>query len=492
MSVSLDPDEEYPTKQDLIRAGALALISGILGFATTYSIFVRPYRAEKNLAGLDRKGAERSQPAAYRQSTDAVAAFAVPYSGGGGGPLEKRKARLEIKQPSRKPTVAVVESTPTPTPSSLPLEVGDDDYQHRRNSPLKVHSPVSTPQPGSEAPPLPPPRPSEVGYGEAWQRVQTGWVTFGDGVRLGGEGVLVGSDEILTTLSCFHYTGGRGNLGGQFLSTSLAAGDPAHDLALLRIQSGGGGVPVPLCPDGPASEQILICGDTRRPGGYQEVRSRGAAGSFSGFYGWTSAQYGGAPLVNNRGELVALSLPRPPWNSMSWNLAVAAPQLGGFLQSRPTPGGPAVVIQELWVQALRSRASAQPEREAPHRANSKIVNGQAVGNYPLGMTADALRKELGQGQILEQKGGFCRVLYSAPRLTFTLVEGLVVAIETDYHFYTTESGWSVGREVSADELRPQLPGSISYFRDGFEALCSPGLEILFQGGRISLLRVVAP
>ena len=138
-AISEEP-EEYPTKEDLIRAGVLALVTGVFGFALTYAIFVKPYRQGKSLAGLDRHAAESSQPAAYRQSDQQAAGYAVSYGVSGGVEQEKRKSKLEIKAPERKQAVAqnVPTPTPTPTPTSLPLP--DEAYQQRQSS-LKVHAP---------------------------------------------------------------------------------------------------------------------------------------------------------------------------------------------------------------------------------------------------------------------------------------------------------------------------------------------------------------
>ncbi|MBT9586428.1 trypsin-like peptidase domain-containing protein [bacterium] len=488
MTATTDP-EEYPTRQDLIRAALVAILTGLIGFSVTYYLFVRPTQRNKSLAGLDRRGAETSQPAAYRQSGDQAAAFALAYMPVGGSVLEKRKSQLEIKEPERKQALAAAtrtEATPTPTPTSLPLP--DEDYQ-QRSSHLQVKNPKLTTQATT---PIVADRPGEVSYSEAWQRVSAGWVTFGDGTRIGGEGVLVAPDLILTTLSCSSFTEGKGYLAGQYITTTLEASDPSQDLALLKILSGGGGIPVPISPDAPEADQILICGDTINLGKFKELRSRGQAGPCSGFYGWNSAQFGGSPLINNRGEVVALSLPRPGWNSMSWNIAISAAELARFVSSKPAPGGPPVQAMDLWVKSLRARVGPQPDRSPPSRANSRVLAGQAMGNYPLGLTMDTLKKELGAGQVIEQKGGFLRILYSAPRLTFTLADGLVVAIDTDYNFYTTESGWSVGSRLSSSDLRTQLPGAVSHMRDNFDALCTSGMELVFQSGEVSSLRVMVP
>ena len=147
---------------------------------------------------------------------------------------------------------------------------------------------------------------------------------------------------------------------------------------------------------------------------------------------------------------------------------------------------------DMWVQAIKTHVSVQPDRETPNRSNAKVVPGQALGNYPLGLRVEQLRKELGQGQVLEQKGGYCRILYSAPRLTFTLADNVVVGIETDYNFYTLDGGVTVGTTKEPSELTSVFSPSITHDADNLEALASPGLELLFSNGAVATIRVVPP
>ena len=110
----------------------------------------------------------------------------------------------------------------------------------------------------------------------------------------------------------------------------------------------------------------------------------------------------------------------------------------------------------------------------------------------MGLRVEQLRKELGQGQVLEQKGGYCRILYSAPRLTFTLADNVVVGIETDYNFYTLDGGVTVGTTKEPSELTSVFSPSITHDADNLEALASPGLELLFSNGAVATIRVVPP
>ncbi|MFN8608383.1 MAG: hypothetical protein U0931_12675 [Vulcanimicrobiota bacterium] len=486
-----EPEEEYPSKDDLIKAGVVALITGVLGFAITYSVFVRPYRQGKSLAGLDRHAAESSQPAAYRQSDQGAGAYAIAYTAAGGAGAEQRKSKLEIKAPERKvpvPQEQELKATPTPEPTSLPLP--GSAYQQRQSH-LQVHAPQPQVTPG-EAAPGPPPRPSETSFGEAWQRASAGWVTLGDGLHTGGQGIQVSDTQILTTLSAFRSGGGMCMLNGQRVSVQLVGSDSRQDLALLQILGASPGTPIPLSPDSLNVDQTYICGDQRNFGRTLEVRGRGATGPCCAFDGFTGAIDGGAPLINNRGEMVALSLPRPPWQGMSWNTAISASACQAFINSHPSGGGSPPPVSEMWVQAIRSKVTPQADRETPTRSNARVVPGQALGNYPLGLRQEQLQKELGQGQILEQRGGFCRILYSAPRLTFTLADGVVVAIETDYNFYTLEGGLAVGTTKEPSELRGQFSPSVTYDTGALEALASPGLEILFNSGSIATIRVIPP
>ncbi|MBX3169885.1 MAG: hypothetical protein KF760_20950 [Candidatus Eremiobacteraeota bacterium] len=492
MAAMSDEPEEYPTKDDLIRAGMLALVTGVFGFALTYAIFIKPYRQEKSLAGLDRHAAESSQPAAYRQTDQQAAGYAISYGASGGVDPEKRKSKLEIKPPERKQAVAHNVPTATPSPSATSLPLPGEAYKQRESN-LKVRAPQPQPQVATAPLPAgPPPRPSETSSAEAWQRASAGWITFGDGLHLGGQGVLVSENEVLTTLSAFRSSGGQCMLAGTRVAVTLIAGDGRQDLALLRIQGASPGAPVPISPENPNHDQNLICGDPRNLGRTLEVRSRGQTGPCCAFDGYTGALDGGAPLINNRGELVALSLPRPAWGGMSWNTAIPASACKAFVDSHSTGGAMAPPPTDMWVQAIKTHVSVQPDRETPTRSNARVVPGQALGNYPLGLRLEQLRKELGQGQILEQKGGYCRLLYSAPRLTFTLADNIVVGIETDYNFYTLEGGLAVGSVKEPSELTSLFSPSITHDADNLESLASPGLEVLFNNGTIATIRVVPP
>ena len=488
-ATTTEEPEEYPTKKDLIRAGAVALLTALVGFAFTYAIFVRPYRQGKGLARLDRRAAESSQPAAYRQSDQQAMGYSMSYGSGGSEPTEKRRSKLEIKVPERKAAVAQAAPTPTPSPSATALPLPDSAYQQRQSN-LQVRAPK--PQLPSESPAAtgPPPRPSEVSYAEAWQRASRGWITMGDGLHVGGQAVQISENQILTTLSAFRSGSGACLLGGMRLNVSLVASDSRQDLALLQIQGGQGGVPVPLSPEGPSNDQTLICGDMRNAGRYLEVRSRGQTGPCSAFDSYTSAIDGGAPLINNRGELVALSLPKPTWTGMSWNLAIPASACRAFIDSHPSGAGMPLNVREMWVQAIKTHVGVLADRETPNRANSKVMPGVALGNYPLGLSGVQLRKELGNGEVLEQSGGFARILYSAPRLTFTLADNVVVAVETDYNFYTLGGGLGVGSAKEPSELLGQFSPAVTHDADNLEALSSRGLELIFSGSGISLIRVV--
>lgn len=489
MAAITDEPEEYPTKDDLIRAGVLALVTGVFGFALTYAVFVRPYRQGKSLAGLDRHAAESSQPAAYRQNDQQAAGYAVSYGTSTGVDPEKRKSKLEIKAPERKQAVAQNVPTPTPSPSATSLPLPDQQAYHQRQSSLKVRAPQT--QVAAASPPAgPPPRPTETSFAEAWQRASAGWITFGDGLHTGGQGVQVSETHILTTLSAFRSSGGQCMLAGTRVAVTMFAADARQDLALVQIQGASPGTPVPISPENPNNDQNFICGDQRNLGRTLEVRSRGQTGPCCAFDGYTSAIDGGAPLINNRGELVALTLPRPAWAGMSWSTAIPASACKAFVDSHSAGGAMAPPPTDMWVQAIKTHVTIQPDRETPTRANAKVIPGQALGNYPLGLRLEQLRKELGQGQILEQKGGYCRLLYSAPRLTFTLADNIVVAIETDYNFYTLDGGLAVGSIKEPSELASLFSPSITHDADNLESLASPGLEVLFGNGGIAIIRVI--
>ena len=479
---SLDP-EDYPTRQDLIRAGAIALGLGLVGFIFTFTLFVKPDLKKRQLAGVDRNAAEHSLPQAYRDHGSQQGVLAIPYSSGGWSGSKLRKSPLEIKKPER--AVAVVQAPrPTATPSSLPLP---GEQVGRRERPVSNRpKTVAIEQPGATSGAI---RPGEVSLNEAWQRVQGGWVVMGDSLNPSGEGVLLEDRLVLTSFSAFQASGGRGFLAGQPFAGHLVASDNQQDLALLQLD-GAIGLPVPICPEGTGSGQALIVGDLLRPGQFQEVCTRGAAGSYLGYFGRSISQ-GGQPLFNNRGELAAIGVAGHSWESHSWNLAVPSPQLASFFRDRPKSSGPVLSGSERWAAALAGRVSAVSERSTPSRANSKVLAGQALGNYPLGLSEAQLRQELGNGSP-RNFGPITEIFYSGPQLTFTLVSGVVVAIDSNYNFYRYQS-WSPEGTLGVDNLRSQLPDLVTCLMPaGRLSACSSGIEFILEGNKLTRLRVVPP
>ena len=481
--------ESYPTRQDLVRAGLLAVSTGVLGFVFSYSLFVGPIKPARAQEKLDRGSAERPQPAAYREHRPG-SYFHFGFSAGSAdsGPEVRGASKLRIEKPARElPKVAAAPAARAPQPeaTSRPLP---QEPEMRPLSRIQIKAPQQ-----AAPPPVPVQavRPDEVSWPEAWQRFSLSWVSCGDFLRIGGEGVVVGPGQVLTTLSCFQQSGGRVLLGGQAASGRLEACDPTLDLALVQLPPGVDAPVVPLSPEDPTAGQLLICAPSQG-GSFQEVRSRGGVGGgLSGFYGSTAGGLGGGSLVNQRGELVALALPRPRWGSLSWCLAVPASRLRQFLEARPRPAGqPPRPFAELWTQALAGRVAPLAARNAPSRSNARVVAGESLGNYPLGITLTQLRQELGAPEVLEQQGGFQRVRFSGPRLTFTLVQEVAVAIETDYGFYALESGWSAGYRLEPKEGRQKMADSLLCERPGSATLCTPGLEVQIQDGSLSWIRVV--
>ncbi len=484
--------EDYPSRQDLVRAGLLALSTGLLGFVTSYALFVGPLKPAKALESLDRSAAERPQPAAYREHRSGsylhfgfVAAASESHDSEARG-----RSRLQIEKPERTAApVAVPRASASPRASATALPLPEEP-EIRPVSRLQIQPPRTVQPDPAEAPIT---RAQEVAWPEAWQRFALSWVSSGDLFRTGGEGVMIGPGLVLTTLSAYQQSGGHVLVGGQACGARLEACDPSVDLALLQLPVGFDAPAAALSPDDPSSGQMLVCAQGSAAS-YQEVRSRGqAGGGVCAFYGSTAGPLGGGALINQRGEVVALSLPRARWGSLAWNLAIPASRLRQFLDTRPRPAGqPPRPLLELWSQALGGRVAPLGSRSAPNRSNGRVIPGQSLGNYPLGITLTQLRQELGAPEVLEQQGAFQRIRFSSPRLTFTLVQEVTVAIETDYGFYTLESGWSPGSRLDPQEARSKLPDSILCSRPGGQALCAPGVEVLFHEGSLSWIRVVVP
>lgn len=477
--------EEYPTLKDLQRAGFLALLMALTGFVLSYLIFVRPERKALELAAVDRRSAERPQPQAYREHSGGGVYVHHAYASAGRG-YRERETRVEpLKIPERPTPTRRERPKPKATPVARPLpgseyQSGDATRPSRMNpAPVQVESPA------------PSRRPDPKGFPRAWSEAQAGWAQFGDSLRGNGSGVAVSADEILTTLSAYRLSGGRGLLAGRPFQGSLAAADGEHDLALLSCP-GLEASPLPFCPEVSSAGETLVTGDPIRGGGLLEVRSRGAAGSFLAFYGWNPSLAGGSPLINDRGELVALALTRPSWGSLSWNVAVPASTLQSFLARRPQAGSSPPPPDLAWSQSLAARLAPGVERQGGLRANARVMPGLAIGNYPLGIHLEQLTRELGPGEVQERRGDLERRHYSGPRLTFTLIRGSAVAIETDYTFYTLESGLAVNSSPNLEQMRANLPGSLVCDTPAASFLVTSGLELEVRQGKVQKIRVMVP
>lgn len=434
-------DEDYPRKGDLIRAGGWAAFSSLVGFTVTYALFVHAPVSPQALARLDRRAAEQARPSAYRNLGPGQAEIALTYGCSGLSPSKPRLSPLQIRVPrpaASAPPLASQVAPEAPRARALPLP----ELAYQRRSLLHIERP-------------------RVSFGNGWERAREAIVPIG----LDGQGVAVGPNLVLTTLTAYQSSP----------QGILLASDAEQDLALLEWPTGDTVVTLAGAPA--AAGEILMGSDAAGPERFAEVRSRGTFDRWLGFYGWRGPSQGGGALVNREGQLVGLSLAAAPWSRLSWGLAVPAPQLAQFLQKRPRPKGASPDSGRMWVQSLAGRLTG-------------VQGGTSLGPYQLGMRRVQLEQQLGSGQVLQDEGDFQVLQY--PGFRFQLVQGQVVAIETDIPGTASPQGWIIGGELSSNTISSQIAGAVVQSGPQGLTVYTPGWEFELEEEHLKTLRVVLP
>jgi hypothetical protein len=277
--------------------------------------------------------------------------------------------------------------------------------------------------------------------------------------------------------------------GGGTQAPTLKGIDPETDLAVFALS--GSFQPLPVAPEPPAPGDILAFS----PGlgssaSYQEARVVEVleAEKLFLFRAPLLPASAGGPLVNERGEVAGIILGKP-WSFPGSGFCLA---LG--------PGG----IERVLARAREDRLSSQPGGEdpvakrvvsllrqslpepaawpAPTRAVARVLPGQSLGPYRLGMTSAELGAHLGQGEAQALGGGLERWIYDGYKLDFWLVEGRVVAISTRDPFYATESGLGVASRLDQARLGPLEGLGLEGVGSGSRRLVAfPGLDLWADG-----------
>ncbi len=485
---AVETGEAFPTRRQLTQALGLVLLTGLCGCGIGYTLFVKR-KIAINVPKVDRQAAEKAPPLAYRSEPGAGLVFSS-YGGATQAPeVREEGPDLTLKAPNSGPKpVAVV--TASPTPKVLAVKSEDDSrFYPGRNGPQAHVTHRNNPVPVINAP-AGSERPTSKGWVQAWSEAKQACVTFNnvDGPVLGGvivraDGMVLTCLSRLTPDSLSRVVTNRGVVSGRIVQK-----DPEHDVALVQL-SGSGFQAIPLCPEAPATGSWLLTPNAYDPqrNWQQQVvstlsngglRLRGAVNNLSA--GW--------PLVNDRAEVVAISLGRPFLCDADISASSSASTLKALLEDQSSTGAHRT-CNELFEEMFKGLPSIG-SRARPTTANNRAVPGEAMGNYPLGLTRQQLVTELGSPEASDVNGPFARLAFPTHHLVAFMVHDQVVTLETDNLFYTYGRGVSPGALIDATKFQSEFPGAVFNESGGRGLGLAVGFEVESSNGKITKLRVV--
>lgn len=198
----------------------------------------------------------------------------------------------------------------------------------------------------------------------------------------------------------------------------------------------------------------------------------------------------GSPMVNDRGEIAGVLLEGiPRYPGRCYRMAADSSWLRQLAERGPVDYGPNSIndlAQMLLDQDLQA-AQAQYEAVSPDflRRNSRILPGQAMGNFYLGCPMQKITKVLGPGQYYSEGDGYYMLRYPNYKLSFTIYANRVADIHSSDNSYATAQGVGPGTHWRNARLDAALQGTNACLQpNGHRLLVGKGLEVDINGNGI--------
>ncbi len=491
-----------------------------MGFGLSYSWFLA-FHTFGPPSPVDRRGAEGGVPR-YAQGSvnskrwEAPPTFLIVQGTGYRWPERKEEDDVMPREVAEmKARLAAPASAPTPQERRVArVDLPGSAYpEGGANNP---HRPVGRPTPLAEVPVSAPPanlgrqfppagtRPPSGSLQDGWARAQGSVVQIQGYADQSCYGVLVDNEGyvITRTSPMLGNSGLRATVNGASLPVLDVLGyEPQYEIAVLKIP------PVtaaPLAPEAPStSEELALAPGAGLPSTQQtaevlENTPTVGEGTFR-FQGAVYPTNAGSPLVNSRGEVIGMVLGKP-WSypGQNYSIGVDNAVLWSVLQKARgnqlarMPGDPETLSRS--VRALMLSQLTNPGAWAPpSRANARVLPGESLGMYNLGMSRSDLERAFGAGKVNSFPGGFNSVQVDGYPLTFTLLDDRVVAITTTDRFYATPRGVGVGMTAASAAADPSFAAAMTgYAPGGRRQLVGRGIALnLDAGGTADSLMVVS-
>ena len=502
-------EEEFLSRDLIQKVVSYALISAVLGFAFSALVFLGK-RAGPASALLDRRAAEGEVVSAQR---------ARPRSGSGGyagtftapniTPRTKRSRgkeleswknvqHLKAEQLGRAKTLA---SKPIKKPKKRVVQANLDTKtkykQAKKRASVKKSStkklPKRTPKASDRGRLLYPTsgdRPEKRSFAEIQTELQKNLVFIPSQDKGGYVGlVLDGSGKILASSQAVEDgVLSRVWIDGSPKSARLLSEDKDHGCAILKVPAGNYET-LKFAPAPPSSGQELLAYQPKpRARGTDSFQCEsGLRFGKAGFIidGEMRRQQPGSPVFNDRGEVVGFhvsSLPSLP--GRGYALAADSSVLYRLARGYEGPSGSLSSFENEALVGLSAFLAGQ--RDDNKSPNGRIIPGQGVSFFQLGMSRSEAKKRVSQPEESTLRPGLDLLKSPAPPVDLYFAHDRLVLVSTEFRGFSTLKGLATGSELNERQLGRQFENGRMSATGAFV----PGLDILLNRSK-RVVRFVA-
>ena len=263
-------------------------------------------------------------------------------------------------------------------------------------------------------------------------------------------------------------------ISGRQRKATVLATDREFGLSLIRV--GGTFSDVPLSPAPPAAGEKIVGFTPSGRRALGQIYRSGISFGKAGFF--TEGDFGGspgAPLFNDRGELVGLhiaSLPGAPGPGI--HLACDSSVIYRLMRGYRGGGSLSSTLSDS-VERMRNHLRGIESKGEARRG--RAVPGVGLTSFHLGMAQEEALESLSAPEVSEYNPDITLIKSPAPPVTLYFVGGRLALAGTEHSSFATPEGLAFGAEAIPRQLTRVYPDLESFY--GLHSV--PGLDILVDG-----------
>jgi hypothetical protein len=485
-------DEEFLDPELKQQALAFAIVTAIVGFVFSAWLFMGQRLGPASVI-LDRRAAEGRVVTRAKSDGGAVSFnsnnFKVPriaeYD-----QLTKRKIK-PLKEMKEVASLDDLQNTSVdPKPKKVRVAKtslgGVPEYQRKGKAPKRKPE-RSSPQKNQRDSldrllfPIIGDRPDRGSLSSVEMTVQQNTFVLAD--LRGGYEVGLGLDASGRALVSTAYTSpqylSRVWVDGTLRSATVLGRDPQLGLALIQID-GKSFHNIPLAPSPPSRGERLLAFGSRGKGTTTIDCRSGMTFGRAGFFvaGGLGARTLGAPLFNDRGELVGChvhSLPEAPGSGIH----LVSDSAAIYRLVRGYQGGGSIgTVQSEAVSALGDFLAGREHDGETKRG--RVLPGIGLSDFHLGMSPDTTEQWLSTPRKRKVSSGLELWTSPAPPVTLYFVDQRLALVASGHTGFATPDGLAPGVSVEIGQLTSEYP-EIEFARGN---AVTPGLDVMISRGKI--------